>query len=295
VSLEPVAAPALIRSAYLFRVLRQKHTEMRPTALESYLQCPFQFFGRHTLELEGAPPRPQERLDFRACGSIVHGVIAEWLKTRGPVDEIVECVFRSTMEAQSIPGGYKTELLRARMLEDLRRFIESDSWPAGHQSQGEVACRFALDGGLMIRCRIDRLITTADGRAFVIDYKYSKKQVAEYISNQNLLQGPLYWLAAERQFELRTAGMYYCTLRDEVNYGGWGESPDWLDLAAVEPFAPEWLNAAAERSVRAAQEIATGSIAPAPSDMSLCRLCDFKDVCRYAGVEALISEGASWT
>ena len=72
-------------------------------------------------------------------------------------------------------------------------------------------------------CRIDRLVKSADGRAFVIDYKYSKKKASEYTGDKNLLQGPLYWLAAERGLELQPAGMYYCGLRDRVEYGGWGE------------------------------------------------------------------------
>jgi ATP-dependent helicase/DNAse subunit B len=289
---EPLSIPALIRAPDLLRVIGQQHAETHPTALESFLQCPFQFFGRHTLEIQGPPPRPEERLEFRACGKIVHTVIAEWLSTRVSIDEIFDSVFRKVTQDESVPAGYKTELLRARMLRDLRHFAETDAWPAGHQSQSEVACQFELDGGLRIRCRIDRLIKMADGRGFVIDYKYSTKKVTEYMSNKNLLQGPLYWLAAERGFSLQTTGMYYCGLRDEVSYGGWGEKPDWLQAMVIEPFAPEWLDDAVRRSVRAAQEIANGRIVPAPSDTSKCRFCNFKDVCRYAGVESVIAEGA---
>jgi len=289
---ELISAPALIRSADLLRVIEQKHAEMRPTTLESYLQCPFQFFGRHTLDLEDPPPRPEDRLEFRACGKIVHSVIAEWALTRGPIDGIFESVFRKIAEDESVPAGYKTELLRVRMLRDLRHFAESDAWPAGHESQSEVACQFELDGGLRIRCRIDRLIKTPDGRAFVVDYKYSKKKVTEYMSNKNLLQGPLYWLAAERGFRLNAAAMYYCGLRDEVSYGGWGEKPAWLPATAVEPFSAEWLDDAVQRSVSAAQQIAAGRIVPSPSDTSKCRFCNFKDVCRYAAAEAVVAEGA---
>jgi RecB family exonuclease len=289
---EAAAPSSAIRAADLLRLLHEKHAEVRPTALESYLQCPFQFFGRHSLRLEGPPPRPEDRLDFRACGNIVHKAIAEWVATRGGIGEIFERIFREVAQAESIPSGYKTELLRAQMLADLVRFARTDSWPADHESQGEVACQFQLDGGLGIRCRIDRLIRTPDGRAFVIDYKYSKKKAREYMSNQNLLQGPLYWLAAERGFNLRTAGMYYCGLRDGVEYGGWGERPGWLDKPAIDPFTPEWIEAAIERSVRAAQEITAGRTVPAPSDLSKCRYCDFKDVCRFEAAGAASAEGA---
>jgi RecB family exonuclease len=273
-------------------MLIEKHAEVKPTALESYLQCPFQFFGRYTLKLNGRPPRPEERLEFRGCGTIVHDVIAKWLATHDPLDDVFERVFREVVQKEFIPAGYKTELLRSRMLADLRRFAESDVWPAGHQSESELKCQFQLEGGLKVSCRIDRLVKSADGRAFVIDYKYSKKKVSEYTGNKNLLQGPLYWLAAERGLELQPAGMYYCSLRDRVEYGGWGEPFGSMRAGAVEPFTPEWLSEAVERAVGAAGEIAAGRIVPAPSDVSKCRFCDFKDVCRYVPADAGIAEGA---
>jgi len=132
---------------------------------------------------------------------------------------------------------------------------------------------------------------TGDGRAFVIDYKYSPK-TRDKLTDENLLQGPLYWLAAEKAFALHTAGMYYCALRDRLEYAGWGEKPDCLEKAAVEPFTNQWLEAAVERSVRSAGEIAAGRIAPDPSDLSRCRRCEFRDVCRFEGAAIAVAEGA---
>lgn len=289
---EPAAATSLIHSTDALQVLREKHAEVRPTALESYLQCPFQFFGRYTLKLKGRPPRPEERLEFRGCGTIVHEVIAKWLATHDSLDDVFERVFREVAQKEFIPSGYKTELLHSRMLTDLRRFSESDVWPAGHQSESELKCQFQLEGGLKVSCRIDRLVKSADGRAFVIDYKYSKKKASEYTGDKNLLQGPLYWLAAERGLELQPAGMYYCGLRDRVEYGGWGEPFGSMRAGAIEPFTPEWVSAAVQRAVRAAGEIAAGRIVPAPSDIAKCRFCDLKDVCRYVAADTAIAEGA---
>jgi RecB family exonuclease len=288
---EPAAAAPLIHSPDALQVLIEKHAEVKPTALESYLQCPFQFFGRYTLDLKGRPLRPEERLEFRSCGTIVHAVIAQWLVTHKPVGDVFERVFKEVVQKEFIPPGYKTELLRSRMLADLRRFSESDVWPAGHQSQSEIKCLFLLDGGLKVSCRVDRLVKSVDGRAFVIDYKYSKKKVSEYTENKNLLQGPLYWLAAERSLKLQPAGMYYCGLRDRVEYGGWGEQLGSARAGSIEAFTPEWLSAALERGMRAAGEIAAGRIVPAPSDISKCRFCDFRDVCRYSAADAAIAEG----
>jgi len=289
---EAAAAPAsVIHSADLLRVLGETQAEVRPTALESYLQCPFQFFGRHTLRLKGAPLRPEERLDFLARGKIVHGVIAEWLAARGSIDEIFNRMFREVAQLEHFLASYKTELLRSGMLTDLRRFAQTECWPASYQSEVEISCNFELAGGLGIRARIDRLLKAPDGRGFVIDYKYSLTS-KDKVANPDLLQGPLYWLAAERAFGTQPAGMYYCSVRDGVEYAGWGEQPDWLAGTAIRPFSSEWLASAIERSVNASRQIMAGRIVPCPSDLSKCRLCDFKDVCRYEGALTVVAEGA---
>jgi CRISPR/Cas system-associated exonuclease Cas4 (RecB family) len=289
------AAPAVatpIRSPDLLQILGQKHAEIRPTALESYLQCPFLFFGRHTLKLEDAPSRPDDRLDFRLCGTIVHQVIKEWLESHSPIETVFERVFADLAHKEFIVPSYRTELWCARMLADLRCLAAAETWPADHESLLESACRFELEDGVAIRCRLDRLITAPNGRAFVIDYKYSTN-LREYAANKNRLQGPLYWLAAERGFQRSVAGVYYCAVRDGVQYAGWGEKPGWLKRAKVEPFAPEWLDAAVKQSMEAVQAILAGRIAPAPSDLAKCRTCDFRYACRYAGVEVAIAEDAS--
>ncbi len=293
----PAAAPAAtvatpIQSPDLLQILGQKHAEIRPTALESYLQCPFLFFGRHTLKLEAAPPRPEDRLDFRLCGTIVHQVIKEWLESHSPIETVFERVFAEHTHKEFVVPSYRTELWRARMLADLRCLAAAETWPADQESLLESASRFELEDGVAIRCRLDRLITTSDGRTYVIDYKYSKN-LRDYAANQNRLQGPLYWLAAERGFQRTVAGVYYCAVRDGVQYAGWGEKPGWLKKAKIEPFAPEWLEAAVKRSMEAVRAILAGRIAPAPSDLAKCRTCDFRNACRYAGVEVAIAEDAS--
>jgi len=86
--------------------------------------------------------------------------------------------------------------------------------------------------------------------------------------------------------------MYYCSLRDSVEYAGWGEKLELMGQTVIEPFTAEWSRAAVERSIQAAGEILAGRIAPAPSDLSLCRLCDFRDVCRFETATAAVAEGA---
>ena len=78
------------------------------------------------------------------------------------------------LEEQQIPPGYHTERLRNAMLEDLENFANDQQWQReNYRSRMEEAFTFALADGLEIRGKIDRLDVTADGRAYVLDYKYS--------------------------------------------------------------------------------------------------------------------------
>jgi hypothetical protein len=106
-----------------------------------------------------------------------------------------------------------------------------------------------------------------------------------------LLQGPLYLLAIERAFGLRAAGMFYCSLRDGVEYAGWGEKPPAIGKVAVQAFTREWIENAVAASIKAAGEIVAGRIEPAPHDLLQCPRCDFRDVCRYdADAAAAVEE-----
>ena len=57
------ASPS-IETPALLEYLHTRTGKLSPTLLESYLQCPFQYFGSRLLRLKTAPPRPEERLDF---------------------------------------------------------------------------------------------------------------------------------------------------------------------------------------------------------------------------------------
>jgi RecB family exonuclease len=217
---------------------------------------------------------------------VVHRVIGEWTAQPQPLDPLFERVFEEAAREAGIPPGYRTETIRQALLDDLRRFTEDTQWPAGLACETEVKFEYELAPGLRVKGRIDRLDRTADGRAYVIDYKYSNK---DYTRNELLLQGPLYLLAAERQFGLRPAAMYYCGVRDRVKYSGWSDERAPI---AVQPITREWLEAAVATSVDAAAEIRSGRVEPRPSNPENCRYCDFKDVCRIDAAAAALAKGA---
>jgi len=270
--------PAVIASPDLLEVMAVRHRAFRPTALESYLQCPFQFFGRYTLLLHAAPARPEQRLDFRTQGTIVHGVLAN-LSDAGQLEGVFQDVFRGICERSRVPAGYRTEACRERMLADLRALVEESGWTQDYEIRTEQKFQYELGADVNIKGRLDRVDVAPDQGAYVVDYKYSGVQNTKNLgTNANLLQPQLYMLAVERSFELRPEGMSYWGFK-----GGIQRTP-WLK------FEP---SQAIERTLRIASEIRAGRVEPHPADPDKCRYCELRDVCRFVTAAPALTEGVS--
>ncbi|HXM40589.1 MAG TPA: PD-(D/E)XK nuclease family protein [Bryobacteraceae bacterium] len=271
--------PAVISNPSLLEHLAQRHKSFGPRSLETYLQCPFQFFGRYTLHLQAAPARPEKRLDFLTQGIIVHAVLAELHSNPRPLDEVCDAVFARICDERHVPSGYGTEACRQRMLGDLRALVEDPGWTQGNEIRTERKFRYKLGSDVEISGRIDRIDIAPDGGAYVIDYKYSGAQNTKNLAtNEDLLQPQLYMLALDRCFGLRPEGMSYWGLK-----GGVKRTPQVL-------FDPA---PTIETTLRIVDEVRTGRIEPHPADPDKCRFCELRDVCRYTVAAPALAEGAS--
>ena len=273
----PPRPPAEVHSPALLQEVRRRTSSLSPTAVELYLQCAFQYFAGRLLRLKTAPPRPAERLDFMTQGQIVHDVLKTWWAARGDIEPVFETIFAAALEQKRIPCVYHTERLRNAMLDDLREFVAGDKWPrAMFESRMEEPFDFSLDGVVQIRGKIDRL-DVAGGRAYVIDYKYSNAQNTKAkLTNADLVQAPMYLMAAERVFGLKPAGMFYVGLKRGPLYVGWSED----GLMDGQAPAADWLANTEKRVLEIVEEIRGGRIEVLPSDPDKCRFCDFADACR---------------
>ena len=280
-----------LEAPHLLEFIAGRTRALSPTALESYLACPFQYFANRLLRLKTAPALPAERLDFLTQGNIVHEVLAGWWREGGDIAARFETVFARYVEAKRIPAAsYQTERLRHGMLEDLLQFVRGDTWPRdGYESRIEETFEFELAPGLAIRGKIDRL-DVKDGSAYVVDYKYSSTQrVKERREDENLLQAPLYLMAAERSFHLRPAGVFYAGVKGELRYVGWSDSGP----VESEPIPEDWFGRTTARTLVAVKEIRGGRMEPSPVDIAKCRHCDARDVCRFeVGRATAVAEGA---
>ena len=282
----PQPAAVEIRDSALVEWLRVRSASFSATSLEHYLQCPFQYFATRTLRLRTAPDRPEDRLNFLKQGEIVHEVLAEWWGEQQDVSALFERVFARYLRDEHIPPGYHTERLRNSMLDDLTRFVREDHWPrAAFRSQMEHEFTFELAPGVAMRGRIDRIDTAPDGKAYIIDYKYSRAaSVEDKLENDNLLQAPIYMLAAEHALGLRPAGVFYVGLRGGLVYAGWSDAP----LVNAVALPEKWLERTRERALAIVEEIRQGSVRIAPADAAKCKWCDAKDLCR---VEVKVGSG----
>jgi RecB family exonuclease len=114
------------------------------------------------------------------------------------------------------------------MLEDLKRFAADESWPRqDFTAQVELKFVFPLGDSLDISGRIDRLDTTPDGSARIVDYKYSAAQRVKDRKNGNGLQAPLYLMAAEKNLGVRPARVFFVALKG----GAWHPHPPTLATA----------------------------------------------------------------
>lgn len=271
----------------------QSVKKLSPSAIESFLQCPFQYFAGRTLRLKPRPPAPRDRMTILLQGQIIHRTLAEWIRAPLLGVHVLNRVFEETCAEQRVPDTYRTEAVRLELLRHFEAFVADASQRApvapGWSTRVEEDFKFALNPRLTIRGRIDRLEVSPKNQALVIDYKYSaadklKRRVEESAAG-NLVQGGLYLLAAKRVFKLEAAGMLYCGLKKQVTWEGW-------ELGTSREQLQELMTTSARRAEEVHVAIQSGEVSPRPADLKKCAWCDFRDACRVETITAELSKAA---
>ena len=159
------------------------------SAVESLRRCPYQFFSRHLLGLQDADELEAE-VEKRDYGTWLHAVLHRFHTERQPGDvtaqlrAAAEVESRSLDEADFLPWHASFERL-------LPRYV---LWLGGAELNGLTFADGELDrlctpfdgalAELVLRGRIDRIDTTAEGQRVLLDYKTGsvtnlKSKVAE--------------------------------------------------------------------------------------------------------------------
>ena len=186
-----------LESPALIAALAEQHRRISVTGLEDMAQCRFKFFAGRTLGLRSRPERPDERLQPRVTGLILHEALEAWLKNNreGDFVPIFETAFDTAVRQKNLPPGYRLELERIQLRNIAQRVSATERWtPAA--SEAEVEISLAFPGGIAVTGRIDRIDLMNDRDCIVVDYKSSRSTSVERLIDSPLkLQGPLYALA----------------------------------------------------------------------------------------------------
>lgn len=285
---------------------------LSPSAIESYLECPYLWFARRRLRLD------QVDADFGglAMGNFAHGVLEQLHRTlrergmrrvsRENVEDAVglaNSIFDERFEREQFRFA-KDALIPLDELErmevrQLRRHLEDavrrearllpDFAPLGEEiAFGEGDDEF-MYAGVNVTGKVDRIDVDAYGRAVVIDYKgsvgpqYAFRQAKDQeVVLPRKMQTLIYAQMARRKLGLIPVGaIYYSYGKDGQVQGLFDRTvlDGEADLLGMKPercgtahFA-DALDAAEEEAGRKIARLLAGDIAPAAVDLEACRYC----------------------
>lgn len=252
--------------------IRERNAAMRPTWLEDFLQCPFRFFARRTIELRDRPAGPEERLTPAVTGEVMHAAIARWHKGGGNLVAILRGEWLRALARHRIPDSWRVDA-QWLLLERSARFYELKGVAdPGWTVENEVKISVQL-GEFRLEGRADRIDRHAGGGARVFEFKFvgatGLKRRKDKMEAGLTIQAPLYALA------LQNRGAHI----DSYNLVGLRG-----DTGIVEFSEPEAIAAGIELASRAATTaafgITQGDIRVDPADENLCESCSYQYACR---------------
>lgn len=280
---EPRRAPRpSLQSDSALNAVRSIHSKLRATAIESFLQCPFQFYARHTLRLQPLPARPAERIDQLWLGTLAHQILAEWHNRRCDIAKLVDEFWDRELCHSGVAETHQTILERAIMKRALSAYAADPGLRDGWDLRLEESLQLA-EAGVEIHGRADRVDVSPQGECIVYDFKYSGAQSVR--SRESIsVQGGLYAEALARNENLRPAGICFIALKDDAERTGAKDAAQ----------AQEKIAGALEKTRTAIGQIHQGRIDVAPALGDLCQWCEFLDSCRWqelAPARAAAGEG----
>jgi RecB family exonuclease len=295
---DPARAAALLELVVDGRLGRWSASQ-----LESWRQCPHQFFQRYVLGLKPPDERPVEA-EASAVGTLVHRALhilyENGLGAEPPDRARIETALAAAEPAveEALRGDPAVwTVTRRRAGAELARYFrhvwekepphDAGQCPVafelgfGLEDDGEPGLAIATaHGSAILRGRLDRLDRDASaGALHVVDYKHSKRRkshqeaVDESVCGIDRFQLYAYFLAAEAW----------------VDRQGFGPPPRMTGAIHCirEPRILGTLVAPPTREIRARvaatiEEALDGRYDPSPRDLQACGWCDFRRSCRIA-------------
>lgn len=252
--------------------LRQLHAGIAATAIESFLQCPFQFFAARTLCLREPARFPARRLDPLFLGTLAHAILGEWHQRGGDIGVITMELWDREMRRQGVPETHQALLAREAMKRNLRLYAGQAQLEPSWRIELERELRLRL-AGVEVHGRADRVDISDDGRCIVYDFKYSSGSSASQRRQREeaglSVQGGLYARALQEE-GFRPQAIQLVLLKNEIRLVG----------ASSEEEVAGSIDRAVAAAEKAIGEIHAGRIEVLPADPDQCSWCVFSDACR---------------
>ncbi len=283
------------------------------SSLQAFAQCAFKHFATNGLQLQELGPSADDGIDALTAGHVAHGTL-ERVYGSLPLDPAAAArIFDEewARRAGRFRPGLRTAAVRASLRRAILSWVEGEAkgflLPGFTPSKlewgfGPGRAQVVVGGGdapVALTGSADRIDVSDDGRAVVLDWKWSKQSrftgVEGEIDEGADLQLPMYALAVSRGLKLTTVAVGYVTLRDA--------GVRWLPITADAPRStfpakrklPEgWgvgdgsdaMGRAEAQVVRLDAAIRSGVIEVRPRDEDECAFCPFADLCRHDGTPA---------
>ena len=199
------------------RELFVSYDAVSPTSLETYYSCPYKNFMTQGLRLQEREEGTMRPLD---TGNFIHTVLQRLAPDIGGFKDCAEARERACEEAKKLlksgaysaitsskSGEYTAEALIKEAGEVASGAYEQLANSRFKVDKAELWCEIALDGGVRINGRIDR-VDSCDDMVRIIDYKTGSVEADATKYYMGLkLQLPLYLTAASEG--KRAVGAYY--------------------------------------------------------------------------------------
>jgi ATP-dependent helicase/nuclease subunit B len=174
------------------QLLAEPKNVLSVTSFRDYLLCPYRYYLRHVLRLEGLDDDVEE-LSGAEFGNLLHHVLADFgrsdLKDSTDAERIREDLVERFQDlARRRFGNYRPAAVCVQIEQGRARLEAFANWQAGwaaqgwsitlvEQPEGNSPVPFTIDGGrsVMLKGRIDRVDRHQDGRWALLDYKSGEK------------------------------------------------------------------------------------------------------------------------
>ena len=270
----PVRHPDFVPS----KRIEARHGESKkwsPSEIQTFLKCPYQYFGTRTLRLLEPPKPPDRRFGPLEQGSLAHEVL-RLIHERPDVglEETFDRAFRAKCRTLNISLTHRIEWDRQALLRSLRGFLDSFGVAGSGATHVETEVIFPLTDDIVVRGRIDRYDENADGEVTAIDYKYSNTEGAKRVARgEETVQGGLYLLALAALGK-KPVRFIYVPLKGDATL-------------QVQDNVAELMAEARSRTLDVVDRVRQGEVTVRPSSFTHCRWCLLKNACRIAEVGAL--------